>query len=124
MATILIVVDEEAMARWLPEHFVEAGWDVRLVRSEEDALALLEDEETQRLPDAAIVNAVLGEVSGFALIQDIRRRVTGAFIVCASARAGGVARMKALAAGANAYITKPFALGDIDLLLKERGEVS
>lgn len=124
MPTILIVVDEEAMARWLPEHFAEAGWEVALFRSEGEALAWFEDAELERLPDAAIVDAVLGPAAGFALIQDIKRRSPGTFVVCASARAGAVARLKALAAGADAYITKPFVLADIDRLLHERCEAS
>ena len=120
---ILIVVDEAVIAAWLPGHFEAAGWSVIHAGDEAAALACLEA-NIETPPDAAIVDAVLGEGDGFALIQDIRRRLPDIFIVCASARAGNVARLKALSAGADAYIPKPFRLVELDDLLNARCEVA
>ena len=120
---MLIVVDETVTARWLPGHFEADGWDVIRAGDEASALASLEA-RTETPPDAAIIDAVLGEGDGFALIQDIRKQLPGIFISCASARAGNVARLKALAAGADAYIAKPFRLSELDDLLKARCEAS
>jgi DNA-binding response OmpR family regulator len=111
---ILIVIDEKAMAHWLPRHFEDAGWSVTCTGSETEAMAHL---EAGGSPAVAIVDVVLGTCDGYALIQDIRKRLPGLFIICASARAGSVARLKALSAGANAYIAKPFALADLDRLV-------
>ncbi|WP_158285672.1 response regulator transcription factor [Pseudohoeflea suaedae] len=120
---ILVVVDEAVMAAWLPGHLEAAGWNVTHAGDEAAALACL-DATTETPPDAAIVDAVLGEGDGFALIQDIRKQLPGILIVCASARAGNVARLKALAAGADAYIAKPFRLADLDDLINARCEAS
>ena len=118
---ILIVVDEKAMAAWLPRHFEESGWTVICANSEVDAMACLDDGSR---PAVAIVDVVLGDGDGYALIQDIRNRLPDIVLICASARAGSVARLKALAAGADAYIAKPFALADLDRLVAGKGSRS
>lgn len=117
-ADILIVVDEPAMAEWLPRHFADRGWEATCVSTESDAIAALEATAAHP-PKVAIVDAVLGEGAGYALMEDIRRRHPSMVVICTSARAGGVARMKALAAGADAYIAKPFPLSELDRLVME-----
>ena len=109
---ILIVVDEEAMAKWLPRHFEARGANVVQTADDEEALA-----HARTKPDIVILDLVLADRDGFALIQEIKSVAPDAFLICTSARAGTVARRKALAIGADTYLSKPFKLAELDLVV-------
>lgn len=115
--TMLIVADECATARWLPGFCVERGWSVETARDAAQARAQL---EAGSEPDVALVDAVLGEDDGFETCQEIRQARPDAYLVITSARAGRVARLKARAAGADAYLPKPFELEALARLIETR----
>lgn len=116
---ILIVIDERAMEKWLPVHFARKGWSAICTADEAAAIGRV----TEKAFDVIIIDAVLGERHAFALIQEIRRLRPETFMICISALAGSAARLKALAAGADAYLAKPFALAELDRLIgADRGQ--
>lgn len=117
LKNLLMIVDERATAAWLPSYFEERGWSVHLIASVGMAADLL-----PRLPpaDVALIDAVLKDADGYALCQGIRGCFPGTFIIMMSARAGQVAHLKARAAGANAYLSKPFRLTELAGLVESR----
>lgn len=109
---ILIIVDEEALVKWLPRHFEAQG--VRVFQTSDDEEAV---EHAKSAPDFVIIDLVLANRDSFALIQEIKLAAPNTFLVCISARAGTVARRKALAIGADAYLAKPWTLVELDSLI-------
>ncbi len=118
--TLLIVIDDSAMARWLPGHFEALGWSVAHVSTGVDVVDFACG--TNRCPDVALIDAVLGDDDGHVVCEDIRAACPDAYLVMTSARAGQTARLKALAAGADACLLKPFALSQLETLLDRRHE--
>jgi DNA-binding response OmpR family regulator len=115
--TMLIVADEGATARWLPLYCEQSGWSVAIARDAAQARARLAQ---GCQPAVALVDAVLGEDDGYETCQEIRHARPDAYLVMTSARAGRVARLKARAAGADAYLSKPFELADLADLIESR----
>lgn len=109
---ILIIVDEEALVKWLPRYFQEQG--VSVVQAADDNEAL---DHARDAPDIVILDLVLANRDSYALIQEIKSVAPGAYLICISARAGTVARRKALAIGADAFLDKPLALAELDRLV-------
>lgn len=115
--SMLIVADERATTRWLPGYCSARGFKVQTASTASEAIALL---GSGFKPDVGLVDAVLGAEDGYVLCQDIRALQPSAYLVMTSARAGHVARLKARAAGADAYLSKPFALDDLADLIETR----
>ncbi len=72
-------------------------------------------------PDLVFMDAVMpGEYDGLEAIRRLKE-LPGfdALVICQSARASGVDRSAGLAAGADAYLTKPFKRRDVLALLEE-----
>ncbi len=116
MARILLVEDEEHLALGLRFNLENAGYEVRLARTADQALAALEREPF----DLLLLDVMLpGGRDGFSIAQALRRR--GAFtpIVMLTARDLVEDRVSGLDAGADDYITKPFELAE--LLARIRG---
>lgn len=115
--TMLIVADECATARWLPEFCTKCGWRIQTAKNAAQARDQL---NAGCEPDVALVDVVLGEDDGFETCQEIRQARPQAYLVLTSARAGPVARLKARAAGADAYLPKPFALDELARMIASR----
>lgn len=110
-AKILIADDEPNIVLSLEFVLQEAGHEVRVARDGEEALQAME----QAVPDLVLLDVMMPRLNGFELCQRIRanpawRRVR---IVMLSAKGRDVEVMKGLALGADAYVTKPFALNEL-----------
>lgn len=115
--SMLIVADERASLRWLPGFFGARGWSLRTAATAAEAMAKIAEGVR---PDVALVDAVLGEDDGYETCQDLRRALPDAYLVMTSARTGHVARLKARAAGADAYLAKPYGLDELARLVEAR----
>jgi two-component system phosphate regulon response regulator PhoB len=69
----------------------------------------------ERRPDALVLEAALGETSGYDLIRELRALPQNRLmpIVMISARAGQLDHDFAFTVGADAYVKKPFRCSDI-----------
>ena len=108
MSKVLLVDDEPQILRFLGPTLRAAGYEVALAETGAEALAML-----QREPVAAIVlDLGLPDVDGKALIDRIR--ALGAVpIIVLSARDTEEEKIEALDRGANDYVVKPFAVGEL-----------
>lgn len=110
-ASILIADDEPNIV--LPLEFVlqEEGYRVRVARDGQEALDALAAE----LPDLLLLDVMLPRVSGFDVCQRVRANAQwkGLRVVMLSAKGREVEVQKGLALGADAYVTKPFAIKDL-----------
>jgi two-component system KDP operon response regulator KdpE len=108
MTTILLVEDEPDIRRFLRSTLAAEGY--RVVESPTAERGAV-DAGTHK-PDLAIVDLALPDYDGADLIRDIRRWSSMPIVVL-SARHQERTKIDALDAGADDYITKPFAVGEL-----------
>ena len=100
-----LLADEDHDLCWLLSHtLAKAGVDLTTVHDGEAALQRLADQSF----DAFVLNLTLPQRLGFELLHQVRSRDAQLPIVILSAIDGELMRRKALALGANGYLTKPF----------------
>jgi two-component system KDP operon response regulator KdpE len=100
---ILVVDDEPQILRALRVILREAGFEPVPAETAEEAL----DRASVRPPDAAIIDLVLPDGDGIEVCREIRRWSQMPIIVL-SAVGEEDAKVEALEAGADDYVTKPF----------------
>jgi DNA-binding response OmpR family regulator len=101
--TILVADDEEPLLRLLKLSFGLEGFDVVTAN---DGLAAQEAFEGKK-PDAAVLDIGMPGVDGFGVLQFIRQR-SDIPVILVTARDEPSYQRRALAAGADGYVTKPF----------------
>ena len=106
MAKILIVDDQPQFRRALRLALAVKGYDIQEAANGADALRLMRNE----VPDLVLVDWLMPGLDGSGLCRAIRTRSDVPIIVVTS-RQG--ARSEALSAGANDYISKPFAVDEL-----------
>ena len=107
-ATILVVEDEPEIRRFLRTSLGAEGY--RVVEAESGTRGAI-DASTHK-PDLAIVDLGLPDLDGVEVIRRIRAWSPMPIIVL-SARAREQAKVEALDAGADDYVTKPFGVGEL-----------
>lgn len=111
MARILIADDEPGIVTGLEFLFRQAGYEVQSIA---DGRAVFDSTLSFR-PDLLVLDLMLPGRHGFDICRDLRAdpRTSAVRIVMLTAR-GMPAEVEAgLAAGANAYVTKPFATREL-----------
>jgi len=105
---ILVVDDEPGLAHALAITLRASGWDVSTAGDGASALSAA----ASRTPDVVLLDLGLPDMSGLDVITAIRAwsRVP---IVVLSARQHGEDKVDALDAGADDYVTKPFAMNEL-----------
>ncbi len=107
-ATLLLVEDAAEIRRFLRSAFEVDGY--RVVEAASGRRGMI-DAGTHK-PDLAIVDLGLPDVDGLEVIRQLRSWSAMPVIVL-SARAAERTKIEALDAGANDYVTKPFAIGEL-----------
>jgi two-component system KDP operon response regulator KdpE len=100
---VLVVDDEQQILRALRVILREGGFEALPAASGEEAL----DVAAVQPPDAAIVDLLLPDIDGVELCRRLREWTQMPLIVL-SAVGDEDAKVRALAAGADDYVTKPF----------------
>jgi two-component system KDP operon response regulator KdpE len=100
---VLVVDDEQQILRALRVILREAGFEALPAASGEEALDLA----AVQPPDAAIIDLLLPDMDGVELCRRLREWTQMPLIVL-SAVGDEDAKVRALAAGADDYVTKPF----------------
>ena len=109
--TVLLVEDEDNIALALEHLIGRQGYRLRRVADGDAAMAAI----TEARPDLVVLDVMLPGSSGYEICQSIRRdaALAGIKILMMTARGGEVERRKGLALGADAFLTKPFAISDL-----------
>jgi DNA-binding response OmpR family regulator len=106
---VLIVEDDEVIARGMAEHLRAAGFDPIAVGAGEVGLARLRYEN----PDVCVLDLMLPGVDGWRLIETARSEGIGTPILVVSARGTEHDRVHALEIGADDYLVKPFSMKEL-----------
>lgn len=105
---VLVVDDEPQILRALETNLRGAGYDVVTAATGADALA----RAAMRLPEAVILDLVLPDKSGTEVCHELRAWSEVPVIVL-SAVGDESAKVAALDAGADDYVTKPFGIDEL-----------
>jgi two-component system KDP operon response regulator KdpE len=108
MSRILIIDDDEPLARALRLNFAARGYQVQTAGSGAAGL----DAAAHHAPDLVIVDLGLPDLDGLDVVAGIRG-YSGVPIIVLSARHGGPTKVAALDAGADDYVTKPFGMDEL-----------
>jgi two-component system KDP operon response regulator KdpE len=108
MTRILVVDDDRPLLRALHIALSARGYRVDTARDAATALDLA----SHNPPDLAIVDLGLPDMDGVDIITALRGWSTAPIIVL-SARHAETAKINALDAGADDYVTKPFGMGEL-----------
>lgn len=114
---ILIVDDEPSITVPLTFLMEQNQFEVMVVHSGEDALAVMERFQ----PDLVLLDVMLPSVDGFQVCQNLREnpRMKDLKIVFLSAMTRDLDIAKGNTLGADAYITKPFSNTDVVRQVKD-----
>jgi two-component system KDP operon response regulator KdpE len=105
---VLVVDDEPQFLRALQTNLRGAGYDVTTATTGEEALT----SAALKPPEAVILDLLLPDRRGTDVCRELRRW-TDAPIILVSAVGDEAEKIAALDAGADDYVTKPFAIGEL-----------
>jgi two-component system KDP operon response regulator KdpE len=118
---VLVVDDEPQIVRGLKVILRDAGYEVGIAENKEEALAAL----SVRPPDAMVLDLLLPDGSGVEVCREVRAWSQLPILVL-SAIGDEREKVRALDAGADDYVTKPFnpeeLLARLRALLRRGGE--
>ena len=109
MTKVLIIEDDEVIAKAMVSHLERAGHAVRWVAKGEQGLAALRLEA----PDVCVLDLMLPQRDGWSVIESARADGIGTPIVVVSARGTEFDRVHALEIGADDYLVKPFSMKEL-----------
>ena len=102
--SILVVDDEERMARFIRLNLEHDGFQVTEAYRGMKAIDVLRDE----LPDLVLLDVMLPDMDGFEVLRMIRE-VSNVPVIMLTAKSEEDDRVRGLELGADDYITKPFS---------------
>ena len=107
-AKILVVEDEEKLARFIE---MELGYEGYAVTKAFDGRTGLQMAETGEF-DLVLLDIMLPGINGLEVLRRLRRG-TSLPVILLTARDGVIDKVQGLDGGADDYITKPFAIEEI-----------
>ncbi|ATQ74909.1 two-component system response regulator KdpE [Massilia violaceinigra] len=106
--TALLVEDEPQIRRFVRAALEDEGWVVFEAATMQRGLI----DAGTRTPDLVVLDLGLPDGDGIAFITDLRKW-SGVPVIVLSARVGEADKIRALDAGADDYLTKPFGVGEL-----------
>ena len=123
MAAILIVEDEEKIARFVELELKHEGYEVGKAADGRTGLSMAESGKY----DLMLLDVMLPELNGMELLRRLRR-TSSMPVIMVTARDAVMDKVSGLDMGADDYITKPFAIEEllarIRVALKKSTEIS
>jgi DNA-binding response OmpR family regulator len=106
---ILVVEDDTGLARRIASTLTEAGHDPIVVHDGEKALA-----KTKAAPfDLIVLDIILPGMDGFEVLRHLRAQHLASRVLMLTARGEVNDRVTGLQLGADDYLPKPFAMGEL-----------
>ena len=103
-APTVLVIDDDKLTRWSVSRILgRAGYQVREAASAKEGLRAIAD----RRPEAVLLDVVLPDLDGFAVLRTIRRDFPGLPVILITAHASGETLRAAREFGAQGHLAKP-----------------
>jgi len=109
VSRIVIVEDDKAIATGLAMNLRYEGFEVRLAHEGPEGLRLCLEPGT----DLVILDIMLPGMNGYEVLKEIRQRNSRVPVMMLSAKGAETDKITGLDVGADDYVTKPFALGEL-----------
>jgi DNA-binding response OmpR family regulator len=106
---ILVVEDDAGLARRIASTLTEAGHDPIVVHDGEKAL----DKTKEALFDLIVLDIILPGMDGFEVLRHLRAQHLASRVLMLTARGEVKDRVTGLQLGADDYLPKPFAMGEL-----------
>ena len=106
---VLVVDDEPSIRRFLRASLRAQGYEVSEAENGQAALDLFRREP----PDVLVLDLGLPDIDGFEIIKQLREGGSAAPIIVLSSRTDEAGKVRALDAGADDYVTKPFGVEEL-----------
>jgi DNA-binding NtrC family response regulator len=110
MAKLLIVDDEKNIRTNLATFFSGCGHHVLTAEGGRQALTLITEDNL----DVVLTGYRMAEMNGYELLKHIKNRDSGIMVILMTAYATVENAVAAMKAGAYDYLTKPFALDQVE----------
>lgn len=116
-ANIVVVEDEQDLARTLSYSLTREGFTVRVAHNGADALEQIGDEPP---PDIVLLDLMLPDMSGTEVCRRLRadERTEHLPIIMVTARGDEIDRVVGFEVGADDYVTKPFSTRELILRIR------
>jgi two-component system response regulator PilR (NtrC family) len=114
-ARLLIVDDERSMQEFLEILFRREGYEVATAAGVAEALVQLENDEF----DLVITDVSMPERSGLELLHAVREHAPETLVIMITAYASAETAVEAMKEGAYDYVTKPFKVDEIRLVVEK-----
>ena len=101
---VLVVDDEQALARLVGEYLTRDGFDVSIVA---DGLAAVDAAHASQ-PDVVVLDLGLPGLDGIEVCRQLRT-FSDCYVIMLTARADEIDKLIGLSVGADDYLTKPFS---------------
>lgn len=105
MIKIFVVDDEPGLCDVIQKTFTYIGFSVLTATDPRNAMSVMEQER----PQIVVLDIVMPYADGQTLLEQIKRRFPETIVIMVTARHDQKTRETALAAGADAFLTKPFS---------------
>ncbi len=117
--TVLIIDDEPLMRLSMEDALRAVGCDVRAAATGSEGLAMLE----QAVSDIVVTDLRLPGIDGLRLLQAAKQRSSRTEVVVITAHGSVETAVGAMKAGAYDYITKPFSMDELLLIVERIGKM-
>ena len=115
---ILVVDDEQTAADTVREYLVDEGFHAYATYSGPQALELMAGQPV----NVAVIDLRMPQMDGMTLLQEIQQRHPDTYVVMVTAYATISTAVEAMKNGAHDYITKPFKLDELSLVIQRAVE--
>ncbi|MCD6359584.1 MAG: response regulator transcription factor [Armatimonadetes bacterium] len=112
-ATILVVDDDAATRKMIQTALVESGFEVVQAATAAEAMAAVQRQE----PDVMLLDLILPDGDGVEICRQVRT-FSNVSIIMVTAKRDLTDRLAGLDAGADDYVTKPLAMGELVARIK------
>jgi len=117
----ILVVDDEHLIRWsLEQNLKKQGYEVVTAGTGEDALRHVREEQ----PDLVLLDIQLPGISGIGVLEKIKEHDEDIIVIMVTAHGGLETAVNAMRLGAYDYISKPFNLDELSIVVRKALESS
>lgn len=112
----ILIVDDEHLIRWsLEQNLKKQGYDIITAGSGEDGLRLVKEQQ----PDLVLLDIQLPGISGIEVLEKVKEFDEDVIVVMLTAHGGLETAVNAMRLGAHDYVSKPFNLDELSIVIKK-----
>jgi DNA-binding NtrC family response regulator len=113
----ILVVDDEYLIRWsLQKNLEENGYDVIAAESGKEALSKVKAKDQ---PDLVLLDINMPDINGFEVLEEIKKYDSNINVIMITAATDIDTAIKAIKLGAYHYLSKPFNLDEVKMLVEK-----